>query len=104
MGEPLAAHGQLVAALLTAMPEQRASGLFTLLDGPVAADPGRVALIFDGQAVSYGDFEAAAAACAAGLEAAGVRSGWRIPVADDASLLSVATVLGAPLIGASPRS
>ncbi|MGH9209003.1 MAG: class I adenylate-forming enzyme family protein, partial [Acidimicrobiales bacterium] len=65
------------------------------------ADPGRVAVVIDGTATTYGELDAAIRSVAGALRSAGVRPGWRIPLVDDASLLSVATLVGAARIGAA---
>jgi long-chain acyl-CoA synthetase len=80
--------------------DPKSRGLITLLDGPASSDPERTALIFGDERVSYAGLAAATRSCAAGLRRAGAAPGWRIPVADDASLLAVAAVLGAPRMGA----
>jgi acyl-CoA synthetase (AMP-forming)/AMP-acid ligase II len=72
----------------------------TIIDAPAAGDPGRAALIIDGQTTSYGGLADAVARCAAALSANGV-AGKRIAVVDAASLLSIATLLGAARIGAA---
>jgi len=77
------------------------AGLHTLLEGPTTLDPHRCALIVGDDEVSYARLDDVARRVAGGLIGAGTQPGWRIPVADDASLLSVATVLGAPHAGAA---
>ncbi|MBV9321948.1 MAG: long-chain fatty acid--CoA ligase [Mycobacterium sp.] len=72
----------------------------TISDSAAVGDPGRTALVIDGRTVSYGELATAAQRCAAGLFAAGL-TGRRIAVVDHASLLSIATVLGAARIGAA---
>jgi acyl-CoA synthetase (AMP-forming)/AMP-acid ligase II len=63
--------------------------------------PDRVALIIDGVPTTYRELETAVRACAAALRSAGVEPGWRLPLVDDASVLSVSTLIGAPRIGAA---
>jgi non-ribosomal peptide synthetase component E (peptide arylation enzyme) len=60
-----------------------------VLDDVVALDPDRVALIIGGEFTSYVELDRAINAAAAGLHAAGVRRGWRIPLVDDPSVLAV---------------
>ena len=72
-----------------------------VLDDVVALDPDRVALIIGGELTSYGELDRAINAAAAGLRAAGVRRGWRIPLVDDTSVLAVATLIGATHGGAA---
>jgi len=75
--------------------------LVTLLDRAATEDPGRLALIVGSQKITYAGLAAAARRAGEALGRHGARPGWRIPVADDASLLSVAAVLGAPRAGAA---
>jgi long-chain acyl-CoA synthetase len=72
-----------------------------VLDDVVAVDPDRTALIIAGVPTSFGQLATAAGQAAAGLRAAGVSRGWRIPLVDDASVLAVATLIGATHIGAA---
>ena len=72
----------------------------TIIDAPAADDPGRAALIIDGRTITYGELADAVERCAAGLAAGGV-AGRRVAVVDVGSLLSIATMLGAPRIGAA---
>ena len=72
-----------------------------VLDDVVALDPDRTALIIGGVATSYAALEQAIASAAAGLAAAGVERGVRIPLVDDASVLAVAALIGATRVGAS---
>lgn len=72
-----------------------------VLDDVVALDPGRTALIIDGEHTSYGELDAAVGRAASGLRAAGVSPGWHLPLVDDASLLAVATLIGATYLGAA---
>jgi long-chain acyl-CoA synthetase len=76
--------------------------LGTIIDAAAIADPQRTALIIDDQAISYGTLGAAVRRCAAGLAAAGVSSGDRVAVVDTASVLSIASLLGAARVGATP--
>jgi acyl-CoA synthetase (AMP-forming)/AMP-acid ligase II len=72
-----------------------------VLDDVVAVDPDRAALIIAGEATSFGQLATATAQAAAALQAAGVSRGWRVPLVDDASVLAVATLIGATQIGAA---
>ena len=72
----------------------------TIIDAPAAGDPGRAALIINGRTITYGELADAVERCAAGLAAGGV-AGRRVAVVDVGSLLSIATMLGAPRIGAA---
>jgi len=72
-----------------------------IIDAAAAGDPGRIALIIDGQNIGYGELAAAVQHCAAGLAAHGVGAGDRVAVVDSGSLLSISTVLGAARIGAA---
>jgi long-chain acyl-CoA synthetase len=72
-----------------------------VLDDVIALDPGRTALIVAGESTSYADLERAIADAAAGLDAAGVARGWRIPLVDDASVLAVAALIGATRLRAA---
>ena len=72
-----------------------------VLDDVVEVDPDRAALIIAGVTTSFGQLASAASQVAAGLRAAGVSRGWRVPVVDDASVLAVATLIGAADIGAA---
>jgi acyl-CoA synthetase (AMP-forming)/AMP-acid ligase II len=72
-----------------------------ILDDVVAVDPDRTALIIAGESTSFGQLASAVGQAAAGLESAGVVRGQRIPLVDDASLLAVATLIGATQLGAA---
>ncbi len=72
-----------------------------VVEDVVALDPDRTALIIGAESTSYGELSAAVAQVARGLLAAGVEPGWRIPLVDDASVLAVATLIGATQIGAA---
>jgi acyl-CoA synthetase (AMP-forming)/AMP-acid ligase II len=72
----------------------------TIIDAAAASDPGRIALIIDERAISYGELAVAAENCAARLADKGL-AGERIAVVDVGSLLSIATMLGAARIGAA---
>ncbi|MGO9457525.1 MAG: class I adenylate-forming enzyme family protein [Acidimicrobiales bacterium] len=72
-----------------------------VLDEALATDPGRAALVIDGRPTTYAELDEAVRRCAAGLVAQGVQAGWRIPLADDASLLSVSVLLAAARVGAA---
>jgi acyl-CoA synthetase (AMP-forming)/AMP-acid ligase II len=71
-----------------------------ILDEATAIAPGRPALVIAGEVTSYGELSAAAGRCAAGLRAQGVQRGWRVPLVDDASVLSVAALVALARIGA----
>ena len=72
-----------------------------VLEEATALDPGRAALIIEGQVTTYGELSEAVGRVAAGLRETGVQPGWRIPLVDDASVLSVATLIAAPTVGAA---
>src|SRR5580658_6637411 len=72
-----------------------------VLDDVLALDPDRSALLIAGERTSYVDLEEAIGNVAAGLDAAGVGRGWRVPLVDDASVLSVAALIGATRVGAA---
>jgi long-chain acyl-CoA synthetase len=72
----------------------------TIIDAPATGDPGRPALIINGQTITYGELADAVQRCAAGLSAGGM-AGRRVAVVDVASPLSIATMLGAARIGAA---
>ena len=72
-----------------------------VLEAAVAADPLRPALVVGGRTTTYAELDEAVRRCTAGLLAHGVRPGWRVPLVDDASLLSVATLLAAARVGAA---
>jgi acyl-CoA synthetase (AMP-forming)/AMP-acid ligase II len=73
----------------------------TITDAAATDDPDRVALIIGKDAIGYGQLAAAVQRCAAGLAANGVAAGSRVAVVDGGSLLSIASVLAAPRIGAA---
>jgi acyl-CoA synthetase (AMP-forming)/AMP-acid ligase II len=73
----------------------------SIIDSAAIDDPDRVALIIGKDAIGYGQLAAAVQRCAAGLAANGVASGSRVAVVDGGSLLSIASVLAAPRIGAA---
>lgn len=81
------------------MPASRPLG--QILEEVTAADPDRAALIIDGTVTTYAGLAAAVGECAAGLRAAGVAPGWRIPLVDDTSVLSAAVLIGATHVGAA---
>ena len=58
----------------------------TVIDAAAAGAPGRVALVIDGQSVTYGELAKAVEQCGGGLAARGL-AGKRIAVVDLASLL-----------------
>ena len=72
-----------------------------VLDDVVALDPERTALIIDGKVTTYRELATAVADAAAGLRAAGIERGWRIPLIDDTSVLAVAALIGATHVGAA---
>ena len=72
-----------------------------LLDGVLAADPSRIALIVDDRRVTYADLDAAAASCAAVLAERGVGPGDRIATVAVGGVLSTAAILGAARLGAA---
>jgi long-chain acyl-CoA synthetase len=72
-----------------------------VLDEVVEVDPDRTALIIAGVPTSFGQLAAATGQAAAGLRAAGVSRGWRVPLVDDTSVLAVATLIGATHLGAA---
>lgn len=72
-----------------------------VLEAAVALDPERPALVVDDRVTTYRELDEAVRRCAAGLLAAGVRPGWRVPLADDATVCSVAALLGAARVGAA---
>jgi acyl-CoA synthetase (AMP-forming)/AMP-acid ligase II len=73
----------------------------SIIDSAAIDDPDRVALIIGKDAIGYGQLAAAVQRCAAGLAANGVAAGSRVAVVDGGSLLSIASVLAAPRIGAA---
>jgi acyl-CoA synthetase (AMP-forming)/AMP-acid ligase II len=73
----------------------------TITDAAAIGDPDRVALIIGKDTIGYGQLAAAVQRCAAGLAANGVAAGSRVAVVDGGSLLSIASVLAAPRIGAA---
>jgi acyl-CoA synthetase (AMP-forming)/AMP-acid ligase II len=73
----------------------------TITDAAAIGDPDRVALIISKDTIGYGQLAAAVQRCAAGLTANGVAAGSRVAVVDGGSLLSIASVLAAPRIGAA---
>jgi acyl-CoA synthetase (AMP-forming)/AMP-acid ligase II len=72
-----------------------------VLDDVVAVDPDRVALIIAGESTSFGQLASAVGQAAAGLAAAGVSRGQRVPLVDDTSVLAVAALIGATHLGAA---
>lgn len=79
-------------------PEDVFGRLIERASGPY---PDRAALIIDGVTTSYRELDAAVRSCAAALRSAGVEPGWRLALADDTSVLAVATLIGAARIGAA---
>ena len=72
-----------------------------VLDDVVAVDPDRTALIIAGESTSFGQLASFVGQAAAGLQAAGVSQGQRLPLVDDTSVLAVATLIGATHLGAA---
>ena len=72
-----------------------------VLDPVVDLDAGRAALVIGEQVTTYGELDVAVRRSAVALREAGVRPGQRVPLVDDASLLSVATLLAATRLGAA---
>jgi acyl-CoA synthetase (AMP-forming)/AMP-acid ligase II len=73
----------------------------SIIDAPASQDPTRPALILKDGVVTYGQLDQAARSVAAGLKAAGVQPGDRVPVIEVGNLLSIAAMLGAARIGAA---
>ncbi|MEB3981426.1 class I adenylate-forming enzyme family protein [Mycobacterium sp. 663a-19] len=73
----------------------------TILDAAAEGDPARAALIIDGRTIGYGELATAVRQYVAGLAARGVVAGQRVAVVDGGSLLSIATLLAAPRLGAA---
>ena len=70
-------------------------------DAPLPAVPDRVALVVDGQSVTYRQLEHRIRQVEAALTAAGVGPGDRVALVNLGSVLSVATIFGAARIGAA---
>jgi acyl-CoA synthetase (AMP-forming)/AMP-acid ligase II len=70
-------------------------------DAPLRAVPDRLALVVDGQAVTYRELEHRIRQVEAALTAAGVGPGDRVALVNLGSVLSVATIFGAARIGAA---
>ncbi|MGH9092078.1 MAG: AMP-binding protein, partial [Acidimicrobiales bacterium] len=85
------------------MEERRAGGrsIGDVLVEAAALDPDRPALVLAGEATTYGELSDAVDRCAAGLVACGVSPGWRVPLVDDASVLSVAALVALARTGAA---
>src|SRR5271169_3918255 len=73
--------------------------LVDLVAGLAAADPDRPALVVGETTTTYGELEDAARRAAANLAAAGVGPGTRLALVDDATVGSVAALLGASRVG-----
>jgi acyl-CoA synthetase (AMP-forming)/AMP-acid ligase II len=105
VGEPAAAHHELVAPVLamaeTTSTEWDELGVSGIVEQPGLLDPDRAALIIADGVVAYGQLRVAVQQCAANLAAKGVGRGSVVAVIDDASLLSVASSLGLARIGAA---
>jgi acyl-CoA synthetase (AMP-forming)/AMP-acid ligase II len=70
-------------------------------DAPLHAVPDRVALVVDGEALTYRQLEHRIRQVETALTAAGVRPGDRVALVNLGSALSVATIFGAARIGAA---
>jgi acyl-CoA synthetase (AMP-forming)/AMP-acid ligase II len=70
-------------------------------DAPLGAVPDRVALVVDGQSVTYRQLEHRIRQVEVALTAAGVGPGDRVALVNLGSVLSVATIFGAARIGAA---
>ncbi len=70
-------------------------------DAPLLAVPDRVALVVDGQSVTYRELEHRIRQVERALTAAGVGPGDRVALVNLGSVLSVATILGTARIGAA---
>jgi acyl-CoA synthetase (AMP-forming)/AMP-acid ligase II len=77
------------------------SSLGWIVERVTDIDPDRVAVVIDGTYTTYGELQVAIGECAAALRSAGAESGWRIPLVDDTSLVSVAALIGATHTGAA---
>ncbi|ORW88430.1 acyl-CoA synthetase [Mycobacterium sp. IEC1808] len=73
----------------------------TIHEAAAIGDPARAALIIDGRSISYGELATTVRRCAATLAARGVAAGERVAVVDNGSLMSIATLLAAPRLGAA---
>jgi long-chain acyl-CoA synthetase len=73
----------------------------SVLEGATVLAPDRPALVIAGHVTTYGQLGDAVRRCATGLRSHGVRPGWRIPLVDDASVLSVACLVAATHVGAA---
>jgi acyl-CoA synthetase (AMP-forming)/AMP-acid ligase II len=70
-------------------------------DAPLEAVPDRVALVVDGEEVTYRQLERRIRQVASSLVRAGVKPGDRVALVNLGSVLSVATIFGAARVGAS---
>jgi long-chain acyl-CoA synthetase len=70
-------------------------------DAPLEAVPDRVALVVDGEELTYRQLERRIRQVASSLVAAGVRAGDRVALVNLGSALSVATIFGAARVGAA---
>ncbi len=70
-------------------------------DAPLAAVPDRVALVVDGEALTYRQLEHRIRQVEAALTAVGVGPGDRVALVNLGSVLSVATIFGAARLGAA---
>lgn len=73
----------------------------TIHEAAAIGDPARAALIIDGRSISYGELATTVRRCAATLADRGVAAGERVAVVDNGSLMSIATLLAAPRLGAA---
>jgi acyl-CoA synthetase (AMP-forming)/AMP-acid ligase II len=70
-------------------------------DAPLLAVPDRVALVVDGETLTYRQLEHRIRQVEAALTAAGVGPGDRVALVNLGSALSVATIFGAARLGAA---
>jgi long-chain acyl-CoA synthetase len=75
--------------------------LAEVIDGAVAAVPARAALIVGDRAIAFAEVGASVSRAAASLNAAGVRPGDRVALADRCGIAAIAAVLGAARLGAA---
>jgi acyl-CoA synthetase (AMP-forming)/AMP-acid ligase II len=83
------------------MSEVAPRGFIDVTLAPAAGAPARAALIVDGEVTTFAELHAAVLQAAATLAGAGVATGSRIALVDDAGCTSVAALLGAARIGAA---
>jgi acyl-CoA synthetase (AMP-forming)/AMP-acid ligase II len=92
VAQQAAPHGHVVTAVVN---------VGHALDGAVDLVPGRVALVVGDDRYTYAELERWVRRVAATLSARGVGPGDRVALVDNASVLSVATLLAAARIGAA---